>query len=853
VAQHGTPREAVLAGVFFLAAACVAFGVNLFDGQIVAPMDLLSRFSGYNEGDSALRLVNVQMGDILDSFLPVWRYVKQQIWAGTPPMWVPLSAGGEPGLPVLFYSFVSPRFLLFLLLPDGVGYTLGLIVQAALGGLGAFLLCRRGVGVVAAALGGVTFMLSGFHGVWMQWPHVSTSIWIPWMLWALAQLDRELSGRNIAVLAAIVALLLFGGFPAVAGYGFYYAAVLGLVLAVSRLRRAGARSALGFGAAALLAVGLGVTLTAVQLLPSIEYLGQFDLSGRALRTGGPGASYAAALLDPDAFGSQGNEFTAYVGLLPLGLALVVLLALAFGKLPALPLVLSPVAWFGLLGFAMCAIYSAPAPLAGLLYRLPILNFNPSGRMASVMGLAFGVLAAIGGEALLVLARRWLGRRSGSAGLLALPAALLGVASVAHGIDEGRIVREHNALTPSRWFFPERPTISFVKQHLGPDQSVLATTDAFMLPGTLGSYGIPEWFGHGGHRPDELRALATLVRHPWASGGTSARVAFDDVDLDAPLLDRLGIRFILLANGGDPLAEARQPTVEQPLVDAPVDLAPEAEAPGVGQTFVVPSPMRVCTVRLKFGTYGDARAGADVRVSLAGPEGAFGEATEGVFAEATVAGDRITDNAWVDFAITPFELQPGEHTLRVGAASPLTRRLAVWSSRYDGSLPTGTRLAGREPAPGDLSFGLIGCVRDPTAGWRVARHSENLWVLENTEATSGAFLMAEHGSQDAAPLPGEVTLVACDGDSRRYKVTTATPALLVRSTRFWPGFRATVDGEPKAVTPYATLFQAVPVPAGTHLVEVDYGPTDARRGRAASGLGVLGLLALISRRKRASGS
>jgi hypothetical protein len=844
LAQRGTSRELLLAGVFFVVVAYVAFGANVFGGEVVAPMDLLSRFSGYNEGDTALPLVNIQMGDILDSLLPTWRYVKSQIWAGRLPTWLPLAAGGEPSLP-LFSAFVSPRFLLFLLLPDGIGYTLGLIVQTAIGGFGTFLLCRRGVGFLPALLGGVTFMLSGFNGVWMQWPHVSTSIWIPWMLWALARLDAEPSGRTIAALAVIVALLLFGGFPAVAGYGFYCAALIGLVLLISRWRRLGARSALGFGSVAALAVGLGVLLTAAQLLPSIEYLHQFDFSGRGHRTGGIGPSYIAALVNPDAFGEQGNEFTAYVGILPLVLAAVVVLALPLGGLPRLPLVLSPGGWLSLLGFAMCVVYGAPEGLAGLLYRLPIFSFNPNGRMASVMGLAFAVLAAIGGEALVALGRGWLGGSAAPRFVRARPPFLLAGALLAHGLDEGRILRAHNARAPGHWFFPERPTLTFVRERLGPDQSVLATTDGYMLPGTLGSYGIPEWFGHAYHRPAEKQALETLMRDPWAPGGTSARVAFDRIDPGSPLLDRLGVRFILVAGGGDPLAQLRMASVEQPLVDTPIELGPEAEELGVGQTFVVPARMSACAVRLRFGTYGKGEAGADVRMTLSGPEGTL--------ASVVMPADEIADNDWVDFAMDPVELEPGEHALRVSLASPLAERLAVWSSRYDGSLPGGARLQGNRAASGDLSFKIIPCAGDPSTGWAVARRGETLVVLENTDATSGAFLVARDAPEGAAPLSGEVKLLTWAGERRRYQVTTAEPSLLVRAVRFWPGFVATVDGKPAAVGPYAALFQSVPVPSGTHVVEVRYVPAEGRRGVAGSALGALGILALavVGRRKRAT--
>jgi hypothetical protein len=828
-------REPLLAASFFLAVAYVAFGANVFAGDVVAPMDLLSRFSGYTENGTPRPLVNVEMGDVLDSVLPIFRYAKRELSRGQLPLWNPLPAGGEPGLPLVFNGLVSPRFFFFLLLPDGLGYTLGLIVQLALAGLGTHLLCRPGTGILPAAFAGVTFMLSGFNSSWTQWSQVSTSIWIPWMLWALGRLDRDASRRRVATLAAIVALLLFGGFPSVAGYGFYFAGTLGLILFASRLRRLGARPAVEFGAAAFSAVGLGVLLTAVQLVPSLYYLREFDLGARALHATGLPADALRALVDPDSIETQWTERTAYVGILPLVLSGIALVLLAIRKSQrAQPPLLSPMVWLGLLGFALCATYSTPASVASLLYRLPVLNFNPSGRMSSVMALAFAVLSGVATEALLTLSRPCLRRHVGASFSRIAPAVAIAGLIAVQVRDEGRTLPRHNAHAGKAWFFPVHPTVRYVLDHLGPDQSVLAVTDAYMLPGTLGSYGIPEWFGHAFRRPAERVALERVVREPWAPG-TSARVAFDHIALQEPVLDRLGIRFILLASAANPLEHLRTPILAQPRADTPVPLEEAAEELTVGQTFTVREAATACAVRLRFGTYRAAHAGADVHLLLTGPNG--------VSAAATLPAAEITDNAWAEFALPRLSLSPGDYSLRLGLLGDLPARVAVWSSRLDGSFPDGARLASHATAPGDLTFELYGCDPDRAGGFRIAHSNEHLLVLENTEATSGAFLVAKDAPADAALAPGTVRLLDYTASERRYEVNTPTAALLVRAARFWPGFRATVDGTPARVSSYASLFQATPVPAGTHVVNIRYFPEGGWLGGVLSGLG-LGLFVLL---------
>ncbi|HEX7668776.1 MAG TPA: hypothetical protein VF395_04295, partial [Polyangiaceae bacterium] len=286
---------------------------------------------------------------------------------------------------------------------------------------------------------------------------------------------------------------------------------------------------------------------------------------------------------------------------------------------------------------------------------------------------------------------------------------------------------------------------------------------------------------------------------------------------------------------------RPAAIEQPRADTPIPLEEEGEELTVGQTFTLHESTTACAVRMKFGTYREAHAGAAVRLLLTGPDG--------VSADATVPGGAITDNAWADFVLPELSLPPGDYSLRVGLAGPPATPLAVWSSRRDASYPGGTRLAGNAVAGGDLTFKLFSCAADPSAGWHLARSNEHLLVLENTDATSGAFLMAPDAPPAAAPLPGGVRLRAHTGSTRRYEVTTNEPALLVRAARFWPGFRATVDGVPAAVSSYAALFQAVAVPAGTHVVEIRYVPTFGWLGVFLSSLGALTLVLLVVPRRQ----
>ncbi len=80
----------------------------------------------------------------------------------------------------------------------------------------------------------------------------------------------------------------------------------------------------------------------------------------------------------------------------------------------------------------------------------------------------------------------------------------------------------------------------------------------------------------------------------------------------------------------------------------------------------------------------------------------------------------------------------------------------------------------------------------------------------------------------------------------------TPGYLVLTDTWYPGWQATVDGEPAEVLQANYAFRAVYLEAGEHTVEMDYQPTSVLVGKAVS-LTTLTLLVVglpLTRRKEA---
>lgn len=98
---------------------------------------------------------------------------------------------------------------------------------------------------------------------------------------------------------------------------------------------------------------------------------------------------------------------------------------------------------------------------------------------------------------------------------------------------------------------------------------------------------------------------------------------------------------------------------------------------------------------------------------------------------------------------------------------------------------------------------------------------------------------------AAPrlAPGRVLAVERGAEVVRVEAEAAGPSLLVIQDAWWPGWRATIDGQPAELLPADLLVRAVPWPAGRHRLELTYDPPELHLGWALSGAGAVLLLAL----------
>jgi hypothetical protein len=238
-------------------------------------------------------LVNGRSDQYIGGF-PVRDFAAQAIKAGQGlPQWNPYLFGGMPYIGAMHGDIFYPTALLRILLPTDVGMTWGFILHLFLAGCFTYGFLRAwGLGFYPALIGGIAYMMSGQVASLVSPGHdgkLFVSALFPLTLWALLRGIRD--GRHWAwgLLAICVGLGLLSPHPQLLQYMLLASGSFALYLTLRR-DADGARMSRRDGVTRLLfalgAVIVGFAMGSVQYLPVVEYI---PFSPRA---GGKGYEFA---------------------------------------------------------------------------------------------------------------------------------------------------------------------------------------------------------------------------------------------------------------------------------------------------------------------------------------------------------------------------------------------------------------------------------------------------------------------------------------------------------------------------------------------------------------------------------
>ncbi len=896
--------------------------------------------------------------DVFTYFYPYKAFAAEAIRSGSLPLWNPYLFMGAPFLAntqsAALYPLNLPLY--WLSVPKMVSYSA--VLHLFLGGAFTYLFARRTLGLSqrGSLAAGLTLALGGFLGAQVEHPNqLNVLVWLPLLLFLFHRSYESRRAIYLVLTCLVVGLQFLAGHTQSSYINLVALGCYALFLPLEEASRHNrgkqsinttARSMAQSLALLALVVALGVCLAACQLLPT------YELSTLSIR--GEGLPYRQAVsfslspttlhrsLLPNLSDSVFSEYVAYVGLLPLLLAVLGLIRgrsspqrVFFALLAVLGLVLALGVYNPLYyvlyrlvpGFSLFRVPArwlylyvvGTSLLAGLGFEELVCLSRPLARPArryALLGLALGVavvclvvldppspmvilcwVAALSlGVALLYFGLR----QQRGAAFLALVVTLLVAelflasrfqaydhatspqafssmrTSVAHLLTDTSVYR---LLSYSDGKF-DPGDLQEIQQLLGrqlPDEAVyhylVATKQKEILAPNLPLlYGIQSVDGYDGG----VLPLATYV--DWQGlllpeGEVSVDGRLQGRISEMPgawLLDLCNVKYVLTDKTYDVWVDGVYYDLSHRAVlggSEPLDLTTgdlpsfPATALGVVSYLIdgedIPQDTVVAVVTItddtSYSRSFELRAGTDTA------EGRYA-ASSPQHNEARVVGHWRDDPSGSDYyTLLEWEeaIQPRQIQVQwvAGTGQLRLRGLTLVDQR------TGTHRA--LVVSSDGHYRLV--------------HSGDVKIYENLDVLPRAFVVHEarffaqeeqvlETMQDRSFDPGEevlllgeasgaeslgesasdeVRLVSYEPERVTIEAHLGEPGYLVLTDAYYPGWNATIDGQPAEILRADYYFRAVLLPEGEHRLEFVYDPPSFRLGVALSGVGLICLIGCLA--------
>lgn len=316
------------------------FGVHAINGKVFLRTDcLFERYYPWKKWVNGEQTFGPC--DSVEQVYPKRMFTTDRVVNGTVPLWNPYIFSGTPHAANPTYSVFSPFTLFYVLLPDPWAHDLASIGAFVVACIFMMLFLRAlGCSAFASACGAVLFGLSGTN---VRWPsegsELNTAVWLPFLLFALTRYASHGRFRYLALASMAVAMSVFGGMWEYVVFMVLFAGAYFVFVAPSAdSGRGWCGGAIWRGVVFLLVVGLGMLLSAIQLVPGLELYREGTRPELPLSMVGFVAPYSVVELvlpvEPMYGVLSGLRFeneNLFIGLLPLTIILYVLCASARGE------------------------------------------------------------------------------------------------------------------------------------------------------------------------------------------------------------------------------------------------------------------------------------------------------------------------------------------------------------------------------------------------------------------------------------------------------------------------------------------------------------------------------------------
>lgn len=300
----------------------------IFQNKIPYPSDYqVNKFIPWSMDEALAGPVKSEsMPDVIGQIYP-WRYFTISQWKkGEIPLWNPNSFSGTPHLANYQSAVFSPFNIMFLILPFIEAWSINILLQPLIAGIGTYLFLRtKKLDKIPCLIGTTTFMFSGFMVVWIAYGTLALAAsFLPLVLFALEKILQTKEKKfTLLLMLSLATSFLVGHFQT----SVYVLLFTSLYISFKFLTEK-------INTKVILIIGISILLSLLiallQIIPTILYYNQAVRQTLTVTSGGIPFTYLITLIAPDFFGhpvTRNNwfglyaEWASFIGVIPLTMSL----------------------------------------------------------------------------------------------------------------------------------------------------------------------------------------------------------------------------------------------------------------------------------------------------------------------------------------------------------------------------------------------------------------------------------------------------------------------------------------------------------------------------------------------------
>jgi len=220
--------------------------------------------------------------DIADYFFLHVQFIKDQFLSGSVPLWNPYYYCGQPFLANPVNSVFYPSSLLFLTLPLPWAFNLDILLHLYLAAMGMYyFVCFLTKSKSAALASAIVYCLNGYIMDRIFAGHFTmyhTPALIPWIFYFVEKGLRTKKSRFFLISGLILGLQILAGYPQGSLYAAFFVTVYSFIRYSFIQRPLSLRGIYRFGRHYFLIPIVAFGISAVQILPSLEFMSLCDRS-----------------------------------------------------------------------------------------------------------------------------------------------------------------------------------------------------------------------------------------------------------------------------------------------------------------------------------------------------------------------------------------------------------------------------------------------------------------------------------------------------------------------------------------------------------------------------------------------